>query len=343
MPGPPLTFPGSRALAGWWRQLGALQPRRFWVAHLFFHRVEALVRILHPCPLDRLSQLVLQGLARRPGTTAAQLDDQLHLGRPVLRQVLRGLETHHLAQPEPGECWTLTPPGRDALERGEYPHLHHERRIFPFLHSPSPDRPPHFLKVSQPGIGFRPAGESWTFNLSSLEGSLHQSAEWKQQHDFPREVEEIVREGVPEWQRVIVDHPAHIPAGLVLVPEKDGGERLVAFAIQPEGWLLNTAAPAFELGSGWEGMFPELAAELPLSLWQQAWRAWCSPRGLPLPDVQACTLEKQDYRLRVRAGSALVKRLQAARSDALKGEAWVLGGEGPWREAALLDLEPETG
>lgn len=40
----PLTFPGTRALAGWWRLLAPRQPRAMWVAHLLLHRIEALVR-----------------------------------------------------------------------------------------------------------------------------------------------------------------------------------------------------------------------------------------------------------------------------------------------------------
>src|SRR5262249_35580821 len=40
-----LAYPGSRSLAGWWRQLAPLHPRAVWLAHLLLHRVEALVRL----------------------------------------------------------------------------------------------------------------------------------------------------------------------------------------------------------------------------------------------------------------------------------------------------------
>ena len=76
----------------------------------------------------------------------------------------------------------------------------------------------------------------------------------------------------------------------------------------------------------------------------QAWRAWCQPRNLPQAECDACRLERQDYRLRVEAGKPLIERLRAARSDALKGEAWLLAGESRLRAAALVDIvEAGTG
>ena len=64
---PPWTFPGSRTLAGWWRQLAPLQPRQLWVGHLLFHRVEALVGLNQMRRPDRFTRLVLDAIASRPG------------------------------------------------------------------------------------------------------------------------------------------------------------------------------------------------------------------------------------------------------------------------------------
>ena len=40
---PPLVFPSSRVLAGWWRQLAPFSPQSLTVGHLLLHHVEALV------------------------------------------------------------------------------------------------------------------------------------------------------------------------------------------------------------------------------------------------------------------------------------------------------------
>ena len=47
--------------------------------------------------------------------------------------------------------------------------------------------------------------------------------------------------------------------------------------------------------------------------------------------------------LRVAPPARLLERLRAARSDALKGEAWLLAGEGPVRRAAVVELVEATG
>ena len=52
-------------------------------------------------------------------------------------------------------------------------------------------------------------------------------------------------------------------------------------------------------------------------------------------DVAAVTT---DHRLIVRAPARLADRLRQGRSEALRGEAWLLAGTGQIRHAALIDL-----
>src|SRR5262245_39636042 len=110
---PSLAFPGSRTLAGWWRQLAPHHPRQLWVGHLLLHRVEAparLTRICHPdaFTLLLLKALVLESPAEGAGTPLESLEGRLHLGRQVLLQVLRGLAAEGLAGPEAAGGWALT-------------------------------------------------------------------------------------------------------------------------------------------------------------------------------------------------------------------------------------------
>ena len=60
----PLLFPGSRVLAGWWRQLAPVKPHAVWFGHLFLHLVEALVAVARTSRPDALGRLVLQSVAQ---------------------------------------------------------------------------------------------------------------------------------------------------------------------------------------------------------------------------------------------------------------------------------------
>jgi hypothetical protein len=54
--------------------------------------------------------------------------------------------------------------------------------------------------------------------------------------------------------------------------------------------------------------------------------------------VETCSLAYQPPRLEVQAPPRLVQRLQAAKSDLFKGEAWILVGDGYLRTAVQLAI-----
>ncbi len=346
-----LAFPGTRILAGWWRHLAAHRPEAIWVAHLALHRVEALVEFARPCRPDRFSALVLQAVRlERAGAAASAddlltcLDEGLHLGRPLLRQALRALTAEGLLAAH-ARGWSLTSLGEQAVEKGEYPRSVRERRGFHFVErraaDGTPTAPLHFLNLNGHSCVPLPAGEDWQFDPGALHESVNRPEEWKERYGFPQEVRAILgpgaAEAAPAWQQVIVDRPERLLT--VMAPVSgEGGERLLGFAARQEGWVLQGAEPAFVVRQRWHELFPELSAAPAADVWRQAWLTWCQPRGLPAAEVEACAVELQGVRLGVRAPAKLIDRLRAARSDAVKGEAWVLVGEGPVRRAALLEL-----
>jgi len=345
--GTSLAFPGSRVLAGWWKQLAHLKPRAVWLGHLLLHRVEALVAVQKPSRLDPLHSFILKALNLAPHGTVGELDSRLHLGQPLVRQFLRKLELDRLVQSDGRGNWSLTPLGRQSLEQGTYLQAGHERRAFYFVESEQPNRVPQFLNLKN-----HPAAMPWTpgpnleFDVRLLEAGLRQSLEWKQGRGFPLEVQEILSDrqdtlgqaSSPEpWERVILDRPELLLTMMVLVPGPASVERLLGFGVEPMGWMLKTE-PTFVLPFDWQEVFPDLAVEQSLDLWRQAWLAWCQPRGLPLAEADACILERHGVRLRVQAPIRFVEHLRAARSDALKGESWLLAGSGRIRAAALVEL-----
>lgn len=344
----PLAFPGGRTLAGWWKHLGRLQPRALWVGYLLLHRVEALVASHLLLPLEPFSLFVLRTVALTGTASLQEVEQRLHLGLPLLRQLLRHLERENLVRPEVGETWSLTVVGQQGLEQGSYRRLHQERRVFYFVEKEHALGPPHFLNLRSSPAALAGSGvDGWRFEPELLQACVGRPVGWKQQFGFPLDVEHVLDSGAPgetspvateAWRRIIVDRPERLVAALVVVPADEKRERLLGFAVRLEGWVLESAEPAFIIDRDWQEVFPELAAELSLDQWQQAWRAWCQPRGLPAAEVNACILERQGCRLRVTAAPRLVERLRAARSDVFKGEAWVVAGAGRLRPAAQVEL-----
>src|SRR5438067_13261179 len=152
-------FPGSRVLAGWWRQLTPYRPEEVWVAHLALHRVEALVELTHPCHPDPFTLLVLGALrlehthtpgAGPVGDALRRLDERLHLGPALLRQILRALRAEGLAAENGTGGWGLTALGEQALQGGEYPQRTQERRSVHFVQprDNGPGASPHFLNLN---------------------------------------------------------------------------------------------------------------------------------------------------------------------------------------------------
>jgi hypothetical protein len=367
--GPALAFPGSRTLAGWWRQLSPLRPEALRVGHLLLHHVEALTRLRATYRPGDFPLLVLRALALespgRPhpsgtgnnhaGEAASEgqlrrLDRHLGLGRPLLLQVLQDLTRRGLAEHDPRTGWAVAGPGRQALAHGEVPHESFERRAFYFLEregAAAGERPPPaFLPLRLPAGAPWPAAADWGFDVHVLRSCLDRPAAWKQRSGFPAEVAEVVLPDrpaeplpadVPAWQRVAVDRPEHLAVVLAAVPG-EAGSRLVGFAVRQDGWHLDTEEPLLSLAEGWAEDLPDLAAEPAAEDWRVSWRQWCQQRGLPAAEADASELKPAGVVLRVRPGTRLLERLREARSDALKGDAWLLAGEGRVRAAARVEV-----
>jgi len=338
----PLAFPGGRTLAGWWRQLAPGQPRALWVGHLFLHRVEALVRLTRGVRPDPLHTLVLQAISLNPDEPIDHLNRRLHLGEQVLGRVKRSLSEAGLLVAEAGRS-IPTASGRAVLTRGEYQASVHERRVFYFVDPEQPDGVPHFLPLTEPPSIFIPAADGWRFDPRWLAECVARPPEWKQRFGFPVEVEEAVygpdespTRGSPEpWRRVVVDRPERLPIVLALTARPEGGDRLLGFAVRQDNWMLHTESPLFSLEDGWPEAFPSLMQGPSASQWEEAWRSWCQPRGLA-PETGG--LHPAGHQLRVSVSPRLLERLRAARSDALKGEAWLLAGSGRLRAAAQIEI-----
>ncbi len=119
---PPLVFPSSRVLAGWWRQLAPLAPRSLAVGHLLLHHVEALVLSERGPPSTPSPSFVLRALTLSPPRPLADLEDRLHLGRQFLGRILGDLAAVGLAEADAAGRWHVTAAGRSLVEGGRSVH-----------------------------------------------------------------------------------------------------------------------------------------------------------------------------------------------------------------------------
>jgi hypothetical protein len=343
-----LAFPGSRTLAGWWRQFTVHQPEFFWVGYLFLHHIEALASSTKVQVLDRLSVLVLQAVALEssrqenvptPGSLLGRLEKRLHLHRQVIVQLLRGLTTEGLLTAQAADSWALTDLGKQSLPKGEYPRERWERRVFPFVERQDPSgarMSPHCLPVpAGRGVPWHPGDDS-AFDVDLLQEAVKQSDAWKQRYGFPRDVHNISsfssasREPVA-WQHVVLDHPERLLVALVR-----SSTGLLGFAARQEGWALHSAEPLFSLQSGWESVFPTFERDLSTTALSAAWYSWCKTRGLET--TSDTIFELVGPRLRVRVSQTTLKGWKARPADLFKGDTWLLLGDGLVRPAVLLDV-----
>jgi hypothetical protein len=329
-------WPGSRVLAGWWPILQRWSPRALWLHHLLLHHLDAPMAVAHSPALDNLHRLLLESLV--PGSEVGALAASLSLDAALLTRLLAELRSAGLVQ-EHDRRWALTDGGLQAVSSSQGAGTIQERRTFYFTQGDARHPGVRFLPLDRPGgAAWTEQLEGWHFDLQALQDCLGRDPAWKQSHGFPADVHSLAGGG-EAWQRVVLDRAESLLLACLVTEEQD---RLLGFSVQPAGWQLHGERAVLVLGSTWGEALPELAESVSLEEWREAWRAWGQPRGLPPGEIEACHLEPHGVRLRVQAPRPLVERLRGARSDALKGEAWLLAGSGPrTRSAALIDLHEE--
>jgi hypothetical protein len=345
---PALPLPGSRTLLGWWRDLASLSPQRLWLSHLLLHRVEALAVLARPRRLDPFQRAVLQAVAVEPPAHTNHVPhpppggllERLELGPGVLPRLLRELAAAGLLHAA-GPRWELTPTGHDALSAGAALTHSEERRVFYFLDNAELGRPPEFLPLHRPPTSPLPAGEGWRFDLADLEACVRRPPEWKARRRFPADVEAVQGpQSEDDWRGVALDRAEQLPVAFVQVPPAADGTCLLGLAVRTDVWVVERDPPALALGPGWEEALPDLAAAPPAEAWRQAWLAWCQPRNVPAAEAAACRLEQHGPRLLVRAPRRVLDHLRAVRSDAVRGETFLLAGAGRTHHAAQVELAP---
>jgi hypothetical protein len=340
------SWPDSRVLLGWWRELADRQPRQMRFGHLLLHRLEALVRIRRLHSLDRWqhSLLRLAGTRLPCGEDPIKFLNDLQIDKQLLGQLVRELTANDLLHCNGDGLWQMTAQGRRALESSLLSTDAEERRTFVFADNSTLDRAPHFLSLQPASIteALAPPSIEATdspFAIAHLEACIAQTAEWKARHRFPSDVEALLppRSGdasTANLRRVILDAVAYHSFVFLHTVEANGASSLWGFPVRTENWTL-PSKPLLALADGWRDALPDLAEEPSPESWRQAWRDWSQSRGLSDVEVEACRLERVAHRLLVHAPPSLLDRLRTT----VKQEAWLLAGEGRTRVAAQIELQ----
>ena len=150
-----LIFPGSRTLAGWWRQLAPRQPLALGIGYAFLHRIEAPVNVRLEQPIEPLVSLVLQAitLEETDGASLSDLQERLRLPAPVVQRVLADMRESGLLTVSAPDRWRPTDRGNHAPRHGAVPVCVPQRRSFPFVERMDATGlrigPPHFLPIAE--------------------------------------------------------------------------------------------------------------------------------------------------------------------------------------------------
>jgi hypothetical protein len=337
-----LSFPGSRILAQWWRQLQPFCPESLHVGFVHVHRLEAIALVNHERSLEPLAHVLLQALA--VASPAARLQQRLGLPMSAVRELLRGLHQEGLVQEDSGQ-WSISAKGQRALECGKHSVEACERRVFPFLERAGDDGqrrlPPHFVPLAECGGAAWHVHNGLSFDATLLSHCVEQSTEWKQSFGFPSDVCRIEACGrtLPAWQSMIVDRPEQIFLALVTTRHPDETRHLVGFAAQVDQWMLDVEHPVLRLPlAAAQVLWPTIAAAPDARALREAWVGWCRERSFPVSDADASELDFHQGRLDLRVPDRFLQRLRTARSEILRGESALLLTEGHLRPVVHLQI-----
>lgn len=361
-----LAFPGSRTLASWWRQLEHIAPVSLSVGYLFVHRLDVPARWLIPRPVDPLLLLVLEALALDQDASGSagldQLAQRLRLDAPVIRGLIKSLLEARLVEPccngAARPRWALSQEGRQALQKKTTHEPHWRRAQLAFVErlGPAGQRlaDPHFLSLREAPSTPWHVEAGAAFDMKWLEACLVQSDEWKATFGFPADLaafltgtaisqgaslslEAAAPAALPAWERVALDRSERLLVALCRVAQPEGA--VLGFGVRPEGWALAAAEPVIHLPAAGRSILSDLDTVADAPSWRQTWRQWCQSRTQLGASEEQCELTVDKATLRVRIPAPLLDALRTSKSDLLKGDTWLLAGEGYLRHAARLELE----
>ncbi len=299
-----------------------------------------MVNVADVAPLREMDRLLLEAFAdvQNSNRVVQELAQRLHLQDSFVLQTLTQFQKANLVCHK-NETWHLTDEGTRCLESEGSPAFSQQRRAFYF--EAMEEGGSRFLPLHRPSTHALTPPEDWTFSPSELKACLQQNRQWKQRHGLSLDVQSLVDAGAEQswddWQRLIVDHAEECYLLLVLT---DKGE-LRGYSLQPHGWRLSTSSLVLRLDKDYREVMPEIQDHEAPELWKQAWLNWGRPRQLPRKELEECEVKRDGLQLRIATPDSLYATLKRNNSEALKGDAWLMVGEGRARQLCQVRIVKE--
>ena len=246
------------------------------------HEVEAPVLVRYQKAMHRLELFLLRAVdVSRNGLQ--EIDELLHLGRQVLRQMLESQRHLGTVEQEADGNYKLTEYGRRTLEQGMLIRKKQKRRVFHFL-----DGSFVYLEVTDSdGLNEVDPPEEWSFSPGVITEWINAEATEKRGTRFPKDVVALVRrnehhtedslestdpagEADHKAQDLVFDKHTSFAGILVIRNESNGATRGEMYFLS-NGQLRTTSACTIHGEKLLDRAFPETVEPISLEEVQAAW------------------------------------------------------------------------
>jgi hypothetical protein len=163
------------------------------IAECHFHTVEACVTIKKNRKIDDLELFLLKALHISRDTTAEGLNNLLHIGSQIIRQIAVVPIANGLIVENADGSFGITTRGSDTLRSGEMTISQRRRCHFNFISISS-----EFVRINDPRKKYlrdlepQETGSNWNFDIETLRMCINESDQWKRERSFPSDVVELV-------------------------------------------------------------------------------------------------------------------------------------------------------
>jgi len=164
-------------------------------AECHFHTVEACVAIKKLKKIDELELFLLQAVNRLKQPTAESMNNLLHIGSQIIRQIATSLVGSGLLQENTDGYYQVTKQGFDALQSKEMVTYQQERCHFHFVNGNN-----EFLRIRDSrkiylrDLAPKETGDNWSFNIETLKRCINESDQWKRERGFSGDVVRLITE-----------------------------------------------------------------------------------------------------------------------------------------------------
>ncbi len=211
------------------------------------HTIEACVEVSVYEDMDEFEYFVLKTIEILEVADIQKVNDFLHIGRQIIRQITDKLVLNNLLTESKDGHFEITELGKTVFVTGRMIKLERRRCIFHFV-----DGSNEFIKICGHRNMFLVDLDNyeitadWRFDIECLHKCIAQSSDWKQQRQFPTNIHYLIspvhEDASPEEPEgpspIVIDKAQVTNCALVVKFNDNEPCELFAYPISPKGHLL---------------------------------------------------------------------------------------------------------